>query len=731
MGHKFARNRIRSCGKSSEHSAFFCAFLIIASLVATPPVDAQIVWTPMPASYQIKVLSPSDWITYDFGTTLSRTRDSGVSWEDVLAQPPDSAYYVKHFDWLPDGRGLVVYVHVSAKRDSMTYILARTIDDGATWRYSSFRICDRFPVPANAQVGRFIGGADSVLLVSVQGGVYRITNDDTVFTRCALPFSSASFDLYGNVDNLWILNGYKRDRLDSLAVSTDGGLSWYADQAPVQVRNVYTDWRGHVMMWSDDTLFVTTGSERVWHRIPLPVDGHVLAPSQPYRSVAMLDTSDVWMVHENYETHRMYLTRDGGRHWASADTPGHLRHRLDAQRALLDEYLLTIPDRQSLTLTATNRSSFTRSEALLEWNDPGVDGQIAGYTLERAGADSVWTPVDIDVEPPDQFCYVGQPSAGRPVFRYRLTMQALSGEVFVAVSDTVSMLPGAYVDVLDAILPDSTEHQQLVYEYSLDWTRPYPPPNAGDTAYYLTYTFFPAETISRWITRYPVRLDGDGPSGEHWTRWPWIDAYATKEGYFQYVDTSRSYRLLGYNPLGWSGRWFHDDSGWIAASKNRLVPLHQTGVGLGDSLHFDMVTLGYHGGEVMYDFVCKPVDGIIHSVAGGTGITSEGSESTRLTLLRTVNGTADIPAAGGLYIGAPYPNPVFSTVALPFSLGSAGHVVVTVHDMLGREVARLVDAHRDAGSQHAILDARAFRPGAYLFRVQTGCTVMTRMFVRP
>lgn len=730
MGCNDNRNRIASGGKPWASRALLLLIVFMAALLPVSPLSAQTQWTPMQLSLRIKVLGPTDWIDQDGNLGLRRTRDSGEHWEAIPTQPPDSADYIASFDWRINGRGLVAYTHVSSKRDSVAYILARTTDDGISWRFSSFRVADRFAVAPSTRIGRFVGGADSVLLVSGPDGIYRTADDGAVFTRCTLPFSDASLNLYGDVDNLWIFNGYKRDRIDSLAVSTDGGLNWHVDQAPVQSGNLYTDWRGHAFMWSEDTLFVTSAGELRWHRIPLPVDGHMLAPAQPSRSFAVFDTSDVWMVHENYQSQRMYITRDGGGHWVSMDARGHLRLRLDPERVLLDEYLLTIPERQPLTLTATNRSSFTRSEALLEWNDPGVGGQISGYTLERAGEDSVWTPVAIDVQPPDQFCYVAQPDAGRPVFRYRLTMQALSGEVFTAVSDTVSMLPGAYVDVLDAILPDSTEDQQLVYEYYRSW-RYYVGPQLieGDTTFRLSYTFLPAERSSPWVVRYPMRMEGNGPSGEHWTSWPWIDAYSTSEGYFQYSDTSRG--SIGYGPLCWSNRWFYEGKQIIAATKNQRVPVHLTGIGRGDSLSFDMVTLGLHGGEDTYGFVCRPVDGIIQSAAGGRRGSYSGQEFSRMTLLRTVNGVADMPAAEDIYIGSPYPNPVTATAVVPFVLAAAGHVRLTVHDLLGREVARIVDETREAGRQQVMLDARAMRPGAYLLRLQVGGSTATRLFIRP
>ncbi|MFZ1729403.1 MAG: T9SS type A sorting domain-containing protein [Bacteroidota bacterium] len=421
-------------------------------------------------------------------------------------------------------------------------------------------------------------------------------------------------------------------------------------------------------------------------------------PMPSYLRAKVLSPSD-WITQGGLGLSR---TRDTGEHW---------------------ETVLAQP----LSLTATNRSSFTRTEAMLEWNDPGLGGQIAGYTLERAGADSMWMPVDIDVQPPDQFCYVAQPAAGRPVFRYRLTLQALSGEVFVAVSDTVSMLPGTYVDILDAILPDSTEDQQLVYEYFHSW-RFYSGPLLieGDTTYQLTLTFLPYEKVSRALTRFPMRLDGDGPSGEHWTSGPWIDSYSTKEPFFRYFDTTNS---VGFSPLAWGGgtRWFYDDSGSVFISNNRLVPVQDAGIGGGDSLVFDMLYKLPIGGDIMFRYVCKPTDGIIRH---GEGPISN-SHFARMVLLRTVNGIQHHPPLGLTEIGVPYPNPVSATAVVPFVLPEAGRAVVTVHDLLGREVARLTEGHREAGRHSVTLDARRLSPGAYLLRLQAGGMTSTRIFIRP
>jgi hypothetical protein len=223
-----------------------------------------------------------------------------------------------------------------------------------------------------------------------------------------------------------------------------------------------------------------------------------------------------------------------------------------------------------------------------------------------------------------------------------------------------------------------------------------------------------------------MRLDGDGPSGEHWTSWPWIDSYSTKEPFFRYSDTTRS---VGFGPLSWMGgnHYFYDDSGSVFVSNNRLVPVQHTGIGGGDSLVFEMLTKLPLGGDISFRYVCKPVDGIIHH---GEGPISK-SNFARLVLLRTVNGIQQHPSLGLADIGVPYPNPVSSTAVVPFVLPEGGHTVVTVHDLLGREVARLAEGHCEAGRHSVMLDVRRLPPGAYLLRLQAGGMTSTRMFIRP
>ena len=68
-------------------------------------------------------------------------------------------------------------------------------------------------------------------------------------------------------------------------------------------------------------------------------------------------------------------------------------------------------------------------------------------------------------------------------------------------------------------------------------------------------------------------------------------------------------------------------------------------------------------------------------------------------------------------LGAAYPNPFNPSATVPFTLAEASVVTLAVYDVLGREVARLVDGMTEAGSHTATFDGARLPSGAYLVRL--------------
>jgi hypothetical protein len=76
-----------------------------------------------------------------------------------------------------------------------------------------------------------------------------------------------------------------------------------------------------------------------------------------------------------------------------------------------------------------------------------------------------------------------------------------------------------------------------------------------------------------------------------------------------------------------------------------------------------------------------------------------------------------------------YPNPFNPTTIISFDLPSAGDVMLKVYDMLGREVATLVNEARPAGRYAERFDATGLASGVYLYRLTSPSHSATKKLV--
>jgi glucuronoarabinoxylan endo-1,4-beta-xylanase len=76
-----------------------------------------------------------------------------------------------------------------------------------------------------------------------------------------------------------------------------------------------------------------------------------------------------------------------------------------------------------------------------------------------------------------------------------------------------------------------------------------------------------------------------------------------------------------------------------------------------------------------------------------------------------------------------FPNPFNPTTTIGFQLPVAGHVTLTVHDVLGRQVAALINQNMPPGYHEAIWNARDASSGVYLYQLRAGSFVDTRKII--
>jgi endonuclease I len=82
----------------------------------------------------------------------------------------------------------------------------------------------------------------------------------------------------------------------------------------------------------------------------------------------------------------------------------------------------------------------------------------------------------------------------------------------------------------------------------------------------------------------------------------------------------------------------------------------------------------------------------------------------------------------GYYLSQNYPNPFNPSTVISYNIPASGYVVLSVYDMLGREVRTLVDGFKQQGSHNVSFDAANLNSGVYLYRISAnGFTMMKKM----
>jgi tetratricopeptide (TPR) repeat protein len=75
---------------------------------------------------------------------------------------------------------------------------------------------------------------------------------------------------------------------------------------------------------------------------------------------------------------------------------------------------------------------------------------------------------------------------------------------------------------------------------------------------------------------------------------------------------------------------------------------------------------------------------------------------------------------------ANYPNPFNPTTKISFSLKESGRVSLKVYDVLGKEVANLLDGVFESGKREVTFDANDLSSGIYFYRLTTPINIITK-----
>jgi hypothetical protein len=76
-----------------------------------------------------------------------------------------------------------------------------------------------------------------------------------------------------------------------------------------------------------------------------------------------------------------------------------------------------------------------------------------------------------------------------------------------------------------------------------------------------------------------------------------------------------------------------------------------------------------------------------------------------------------------------YPNPFNSTTNIKYSISQSSRVVIKVFDILGKEVANLLDRYQQAGSYDVLFQADNLSSGIYFYTLTSGNFTETKKLI--
>lgn len=87
---------------------------------------------------------------------------------------------------------------------------------------------------------------------------------------------------------------------------------------------------------------------------------------------------------------------------------------------------------------------------------------------------------------------------------------------------------------------------------------------------------------------------------------------------------------------------------------------------------------------------------------------------------------AEIVSPAKFELAQNYPNPFNPTTAISFTIPQSGNVKLAVYNLLGQEVAVLVNEFREAGTYNIEFDAGNFNSGIYLYKLEANGLTFTK-----
>jgi hypothetical protein len=199
----------------------------------------------------------------------------------------------------------------------------------------------------------------------------------------------------------------------------------------------------------------------------------------------------------------------------------------------------------------------------------------------------------------------------------------------------------------------------------------------------------------------------------------WDDSSSTGEIYYQSTATIE----MHYSNIegGWSGGTGNINADPVFADTLYRLANASPCIGAGrDSLQI---------AGVWYRSPTRDFDGNARPMPAASQPDMGAQENPRATPTDVNDGQAGLPEV--VVLAQNYPNPFNPSTTIRFSIpaGANGHTSLRVYDLLGQEVATLVDEQKQAGNYSVSWDAHGMTSGVYFYRLSVGQFSATRKLI--
>ena len=112
------------------------------------------------------------------------------------------------------------------------------------------------------------------------------------------------------------------------------------------------------------------------------------------------------------------------------------------------------------------------------------------------------------------------------------------------------------------------------------------------------------------------------------------------------------------------------------------------------------------------------------------GSLTTGQQKTLIAIRDTVTSVKDDKVEFISYkLEQNYPNPFNSTTYIRYTIPQSGRVTLKIYDILGNEVAILIDRHQDRGAYDVIFQPENLPSGIYLYQLKFGDFIKTKKLI--